>query len=74
VHWHRDARDRHAPEVRHQDRHGGWGQEEVKRSVSGSARMPKGEMSELIEMDLELCGRLNVHVPTPEELGYIRGK
>lgn len=45
--------------------------EEVRRSVSDAARMSKTDMSELIEMDLELCERLQVHVPTAAQLGYL---
>lgn len=43
----------------------------VRRSVSESAKMPKGDMVELIEFDLQLCDELGVNVPSMEELGYI---
>jgi len=43
----------------------------VRRSVSESAKMPKGDMMALIEYDLQLCEELEVKVPSMEELGYI---
>jgi hypothetical protein len=45
--------------------------EEVRQSVSDKALFPKYWMVELIQYDLELCKKLNIHVPTMEELGYI---
>lgn len=44
---------------------------EVRRSISEAARMPKSEMAELITYTLECCRKLDINVPTPEELGYI---
>lgn len=43
----------------------------VRKSVADDAKMPKAEMSKLIESDLALCRKLNIQVPTAEELGYI---
>ena len=44
---------------------------EVRKSVSDAAKLPKHEMVGLIEFDLETCASLGIHVPTPEQLGYI---
>lgn len=41
---------------------------EVRRSVSDGAKMPKPDMSELIEYDLDLCKELDVRVPRPRIL------
>ncbi len=43
----------------------------VRRSISDAARMSTSDMIELITFDLELCAEMEIHVPTPEELGYI---
>jgi hypothetical protein len=44
---------------------------EVRKSVSDKARFPKSDMVELISYDREICDRLEIVVPTAEELGYI---
>lgn len=44
---------------------------EVRQSVSDAARLPKGDMVELIDYDLQLCSEMGIVVPTAEELGYI---
>lgn len=44
---------------------------QVRRSISDSGRMTVAEVAELIMYDLEVCERLDINVPTPEELGYI---
>jgi hypothetical protein len=46
-------------------------EQEVRRSISDSAKMPLADCMELIDYDLELCQQLEIHVPTPAELGYI---
>lgn len=45
---------------------------DVRKSVSDDARFPKWDMMALIEYDLELCTWAGIHVPTMEELGYIK--
>lgn len=45
--------------------------QEVRKSIADSARFPKGEMVELITEVLEICQKLEIRVPTKEELGYI---
>ena len=45
--------------------------ETVRKSISNAAKFPKGDMIELIEEVLELCRKLDIHVPTKEELGYL---
>jgi hypothetical protein len=49
----------------------GWFVKRVRKSVSDRAKMPKFDMSELIEFDLKICKFLGLVVPTPEQLGYI---
>jgi hypothetical protein len=46
----------------------------VRKSISNTGGMTVAEVAELITFDLELCGRLSIHVPTPEELGYISNR
>lgn len=46
-------------------------EQEVRRSISDSAKMTLSDCMELIDYDLELCRTLEIHVPTAEELGYI---
>lgn len=43
---------------------------DVRRSIADKALFPKYDMVELIERDLEICRELEIHVPTPQELGY----
>lgn len=43
----------------------------VRRSISNKARFPKPDMVELIMKDLEICNKLEIVVPTAEELGYV---
>jgi hypothetical protein len=45
--------------------------QEVRRSLSDTAKMPKDEMGELLDFDFELCKSLGIEVPTAEELGYV---
>lgn len=45
--------------------------ETVRRSISNAAKFPKGDMMELIEEVLELCNKLEIVVPSKEELGYL---
>lgn len=47
---------------------------EVPRSIADRAQVPKDDMGELIEYELELCERLGVRVPTKQELGYLEGQ
>jgi len=44
---------------------------EVRRSISNAGRMTVSDVVELITFDLEVCQSLDIHVPTPEELGYV---
>lgn len=44
---------------------------QVRKSISNGGRMTVAEVAELIMYDLEICQKLDIHVPTPEELGYI---
>lgn len=44
---------------------------QVRKSISNSGRMTVAEVADLIMYDLEVCQKLDIHVPTPEELGYI---
>ncbi len=44
---------------------------EVRKSVSEKASFPKMDMVDLINYDLELCEKMEVKVPTMEELGYL---
>ncbi len=46
-------------------------EEQVRQSISDTARFPKGDMVELITEVLELCVKMEVKVPTMEELGFI---
>lgn len=46
-------------------------EQDVRQSVSDSARFPTSDMVELIQETLDLCGQLGVHVPSREELGYL---
>ncbi len=43
---------------------------QVRQSISDGAKMKKEEVTELIMYDLELCGRLEINVPSAESLGY----
>jgi hypothetical protein len=43
----------------------------VRRSVSNSAKFPKGEMCELIEFSIEKANELEIVIPTRESLGYL---
>lgn len=45
--------------------------QEVRRSISGVAKMPKYDAVELIDFDLNLCKELGINVPTRQELGYL---
>lgn len=47
---------------------------EVRKSVSDSAHIPKYEMVRLIEYVLQASVKLNVRLPTQEELGYTSNK
>lgn len=44
---------------------------DVRKSVSDRARLPKGDMVELIEFALQKAAELEIKVPTRTELGYI---
>ncbi len=44
---------------------------QVRKSISNIGKMTVSEVAELINYDLELCGMMDIHVPTSEELGYI---
>ncbi len=43
----------------------------VRKSIANSSYIPKAQMAELIEFDLQSCKDLGIRVPTAEELGYI---
>lgn len=43
---------------------------QVRQSISDSAKMKKEDVVSLISYDLELCGRLDINVPSAESLGY----
>lgn len=45
--------------------------ETVRRSISNAAKFPKGDMVELIQEVLDLCDKLEIKIPTKEELGYV---
>lgn len=47
---------------------------QVRQSISDSAKMKKEDVVSLIEYDLELCGRLDINVPSAESLGYTLNK
>ncbi len=47
---------------------------QVRLSISNRAKMPKYDVVELIEEDLNICQELEIAVPTREELGYIPNK
>lgn len=49
-------------------------EEEVRKSISDTARFPKGDMVELIQEALDLCVMMEVKVPTPRDLGYLPNK
>lgn len=44
----------------------------VCKSIADRAMLPKYEMVELIQKDLEICQENDIVVPTSEELGYIK--
>ena len=43
----------------------------VRRSIANRAQMTKAEMAELLDFDFSLCSRLDIVVPSAEELGYL---
>jgi hypothetical protein len=45
--------------------------QEVRRSMSESARMPTSDCVELITFVLDICRDLEINIPSMEELGYI---
>lgn len=49
-------------------------EQEVRRSVSDSAKMPKSDMVELVTFAKEVCKKLGIKVPTKAELGYVEEK
>ena len=51
-----------------------WRGEErkIRESLSDVAKFPKYKMQELITNTLVVCKELEIHVPTAEELGYIK--
>lgn len=44
---------------------------EVRRSMSDIGDLSVSEVVELIDFDIRLCGELEIHIPTPESLGYL---
>lgn len=46
-------------------------QTEVRESMSDRAKLPKYMAVDLITADLQLCGELEIAVPTAESLGYM---
>jgi hypothetical protein len=44
---------------------------ECRQSISNSAKLPKYKVVELILWDLQECAKLEIAVPSKEELGYI---
>lgn len=42
----------------------------IRQSISDKALFPKYRMVDLISYTLNVCNKLGVNVPTPEELGY----
>lgn len=44
---------------------------QVRKSISNMGRMTVSQVAELINFDLEVCQKLDIHVPTMEELGYV---
>lgn len=53
---------------------GGMKQTVRKKSISNAGDMTLLEAMGLLEFDLALCKKLNIKVPTKEELGYISNK
>ncbi|WP_395019780.1 hypothetical protein [Dongia sp.] len=44
---------------------------EVRQSIADHARMNQADAVELIDFSLQVAGELGLHIPSPEEIGYI---